>query len=173
MRKTVLLNSMVSNVISEMGHTDMLTVGDCGLPIPEYVERIDLALKLGVPSFLETLDTILEELCVERIILAEEIKTASPEMEKAVLSRFGDKVKVEYVPQLVEMGLNGIEVSHPHLFGDTARQALRAAEQYGLYRSGGTDHTGAMSGSYGRNAVPATEGITEEEYLTIKERRLD
>ena len=98
MRKTVLLNSMVSSVISEMGHTDMLTVGDCGLPIPEYVERIDLALKLGVPSFLETLDTILEELCVERIILAEEIKTASPEMEKAVLCRFGDKVKVEYVP---------------------------------------------------------------------------
>lgn len=98
MRKTVLLNSMVSNVISEMGHTDMLTVGDCGLPIPEYVERIDLALKLGVPSFLETLDTILEELCVERIILAEEIKTASPDMEKAVLARFGEKVKVEYVP---------------------------------------------------------------------------
>ena len=98
MRKTVLLNSMVSNVISEMGHTDMLTVGDCGLPIPDYVERIDLALKLGVPSFLETLDTILEELCVERIILAEEIKSASPDMEKAVLARFGEKVKVEYVP---------------------------------------------------------------------------
>lgn len=98
MRKTVLLNSMVSSVISEMGHTDMLTVGDCGLPIPEYVERIDLALKLGVPSFLETLDTILEELCVERIILAEEIKTASPDMEKAILARFGEKVKVDYIP---------------------------------------------------------------------------
>lgn len=98
MRKTVLLNSRVSSVISEMGHTDMLTVGDCGLPIPDYVERIDLALKLGVPSFLETLDTILEELCVERIILAEEIKTASPDMEKAILSRFSEKVKVEYVP---------------------------------------------------------------------------
>ena len=81
--------------------------------------------------------------------------------------------RVEYVPQLVEMGLNGIEVSHPHIFEDTARQAVRAAAQYKLYRSGGTDHTGAMSGCYGRNAVPATEGITEEEYLTIKERRLD
>ena len=80
--------------------------------------------------------------------------------------------KIPYVPQLVEMGLNGIEVSHAHLFRDTARQALRAAQQYNLYHSGGTDHTGAMSGCDGVNAVPALQGIDEEEYLTIKERRL-
>lgn len=98
MRKTMLLNSGVSSVISRMGHTDMLTVGDCGLPIPEGVERIDLALKLGVPAFLETLDTILSELCVERIILAEEIKTVSPQMHAAILARFGEDVQVDYVP---------------------------------------------------------------------------
>ena len=98
MRKTVLLNSEISSVISRMGHTDMLTVGDCGLPVPEGVQRIDLALKLGVPRFLEVLDTILEELCVERIILAEEVRTASPEMHEAILARFGDKVQVDYVP---------------------------------------------------------------------------
>ena len=100
MRKTVLLNSSISAVISQMGHTDMLTVGDCGLPIPEYVERIDLALKKGVPAFLETLDTILEELCVEKIILAEEIKAASPAMHDEILKRFGEKVEVEYVPHV-------------------------------------------------------------------------
>ena len=98
MRKTVLLNSNISSVISRMGHTDMLTVGDCGLPVPDGVERIDLALKKGVPAFLDVLDTILEELCVERIILAEEIKTASPEMCDAILARFGESVQVEYVP---------------------------------------------------------------------------
>jgi len=98
MRKTVLLNSNISSVISKMGHTDMMTVGDCGLPIPDGPERCDLALKLGVPGFLETLDTILEELCVEKIILAEEIKTASPGMHEEVLARFGEKVQVEYVP---------------------------------------------------------------------------
>ena len=98
MRKTVLLNSDISSVISCMGHTDQLTIGDCGLPIPDCVERIDLALKLGVPSFLEVLDTILEELCVEKIVLAEEIKEAAPEMHAAILARFGEKVAVEYVP---------------------------------------------------------------------------
>ncbi len=98
MRKTVLLNSNVSSVISKMGHTDMLTVGDCGLPVPKNVERIDLALKLGVPRFLEVLDTILEELCVEKIILAEEIKAVSPEMHDEILRRFPGDIKVEYVP---------------------------------------------------------------------------
>lgn len=97
MKKTKLLNSGISSVISRMGHTDMLTIGDCGLPIPQGVERIDLALKLGVPGFLETLDTVLDELCVERIILAEEIQTASPEMHQKILERFSDCVQVEYV----------------------------------------------------------------------------
>ena len=73
MRKTKLINSEVSYTISKMGHTDSLTIGDCGLPIPDGVNRIDLALKYGVPSFLETLDTVLEELCVEEIVIAEEI----------------------------------------------------------------------------------------------------
>lgn len=98
MRKTVLLNSNISSVVSRMGHTDQMTIGDCGLPIPDGVERIDLALKLGVPAFLETLDTVLEELCVEKIILAEEIRSVSPEMHAQILKRFGEGVQVEYVP---------------------------------------------------------------------------
>ena len=97
MRKTVLLNSEISSVISNMGHTDTLTIGDCGLPIPEYVQRIDLALKKAVPDFLTVLDTVLEELCVEKIVLAEEIKAASPDMHAAILARFGEKVRLEYV----------------------------------------------------------------------------
>ena len=59
MRKTSLLNSNISSVISKMGHTDMLAIGDCGLPIPKETERIDLALIKGVPGFIETLKAIL------------------------------------------------------------------------------------------------------------------
>jgi D-ribose pyranase len=98
MKKTKLINSAVSSVVSKMGHTDTLTIGDCGLPIRGEAERIDLALTPGVPGFLETLDTVLSELCVERIILAEEIREASPEMHQAILERFGEKTEVTYVP---------------------------------------------------------------------------
>ena len=72
MRKTSLLNSNISSVISKMGHTDMLAIGDCGLPIPKETERIDLALIKGVPGFIETLKAILEELQVEEVLIAKE-----------------------------------------------------------------------------------------------------
>lgn len=97
MKKSLLLNSEVSAIIAQMGHTDMLTLGDCGLPI-NNTKRIDLALRRGLPGFLDTLDAVLTELCVEKVILSEEMKTVSPEMHRAVLSRFQDDVAVEYVP---------------------------------------------------------------------------
>lgn len=96
MKKGKLLNSEISAVISKMGHTDSLTIGDCGLPIPKEVKRIDLALKYGVPSFLDTLDTVLEELCVEEIIIAEEIKEVAEYMYKEIINRF-ENVKVTTV----------------------------------------------------------------------------
>ena len=96
MKKGKLLNSEISYVISQMGHTDSLTIGDCGLPIPKDIKRIDLALKYGVPSFLDTLDTVLEELCVEEIIIAEEIKEAAEQLYKEILNRF-ENVKVTVV----------------------------------------------------------------------------
>ena len=74
MKKGSLLNKEISSVIAGMGHTDMLTIGDCGLPVPENVRRIDLALKKGVPTFEDTLKVVLEELCVEKVIIACEIK---------------------------------------------------------------------------------------------------
>ena len=96
MKKGKLLNSEISSVISQMRHTDSLTIGDCGLPITKDVKRIDLALKYGVPSFLDTLDTVLEELCVEEIIIAEEIKEAAEQLYKEILNRF-ENVKVTVV----------------------------------------------------------------------------
>ena len=80
MKKTGLLNSQISHVISLMGHTDMLTIGDCGLPVPEGTGRIDLALTQGVPTFLQAVDAVLSELKVEEAIIAEEIYEKNPEV---------------------------------------------------------------------------------------------
>lgn len=88
MKKSVLINSEISSVIARMGHTDMLTICDSGLPIPKNVERIDLALKHGIPTFLDTLDTVLEELQVEEIVIASEIESVSSEMYKEIEKRF-------------------------------------------------------------------------------------
>ncbi len=90
MKKSVLINSERSSVISKMGHTDMLTICDSGLPIPKNVERIDLALKHGIPTFLDTLDTVLEELKVEEVIIACEMEEVSTKLYKEIENRFKD-----------------------------------------------------------------------------------
>jgi D-ribose pyranase len=78
MKKGKLLNSRISAVISEMGHTDTIVIADAGLPIPDSAERIDLALCAGVPDFVTVLKTVLEELQVEEFTLASEILENNP-----------------------------------------------------------------------------------------------
>lgn len=74
MKNNGILHSRLIGVIGEMGHTDALVIADSGLPIPRDVERIDLALAAGIPSFIETLAVVLMELCVERCAVAAETK---------------------------------------------------------------------------------------------------
>ncbi len=100
MKKNGILNSDISRVLSYMGHTDQIAVGDCGLPIPEETERIDLALKFGVPGFMEVLCEVKKEMKIEKIILAEEIKTKNPEILKQILQLFDraeEECEIEYV----------------------------------------------------------------------------
>ncbi|SFJ29618.1 D-ribose pyranase [Terrisporobacter glycolicus] len=96
MKKSNLINSEISYVISKMGHTDSLTICDSGLPIPSEVQRIDLALKRGLPTFLDTLDSVLEELQVEEIILASEIIEISNDLYKEIIKRF-ENIKITTV----------------------------------------------------------------------------
>lgn len=98
MKKAGILNSDISRVLSYMGHTDTIAIGDCGLPIPDEVERIDLALAFGVPTFMQTLKVVAEDMKVEKIILAEEIKTQNPEVLRQVEELFaGAEIEVEFV----------------------------------------------------------------------------
>lgn len=77
-----------------------------------------------------------------------------------------------HVGELVELGLNGIEVCHPEISQETSQLAAEAAKTYKLYRSGGTDHTGPMSACGGELARAAYHGISEEDYRILRERRL-
>lgn len=74
MKKNGILNSEISKLLSDLGHTDQITIADAGLPVPDGVKKIDLALKLGTPSFIEVLEEVLKDMAVEKVILAEEIK---------------------------------------------------------------------------------------------------
>ncbi|MEP7191645.1 MAG: D-ribose pyranase [Actinomycetota bacterium] len=88
------LNSQLSRVFSELGHTDQLVITDAGLPIPKPVERVDLALAEGVPGFLQVLDQTLAEIVIEGALAPAEIEDKSPEMLAALRTRF-DRLGVE------------------------------------------------------------------------------
>ena len=90
MKKGGILNPQLNRVISEMGHRDMLIIADAGLPIPQEIERIDLTLKSGIPSFAEVLPAVLSELKVEEAHVAEEIKEKNPQTLNLISSLLGE-----------------------------------------------------------------------------------
>ncbi len=77
MKKSGILNSSISKTLSDMGHTDKICICDVGLPIPGGMNKIDLALRDGFPSFIDVLKEVVSDMHVEKIYLAEEIKEAN------------------------------------------------------------------------------------------------
>lgn len=99
MKKIGIINASISTVIAHLEHSDMLTVADAGLPIPSSVQRIDLALKPGVPGFLETLEVVLTEMFVEKAYVSEDILSKSPHIYSGIQKLLGD-VPIETLPHL-------------------------------------------------------------------------
>lgn len=104
MKKGTVLNADISGVISRLGHTDTVTIGDAGLPIPQTTQRIDMALTHGVPSFLAVFDVVTCEMQVESAILASEIQHMNPQLHADLLSRIeqlqqhqGNTITISYV----------------------------------------------------------------------------
>lgn len=104
MKKGTVLNAEISSVISRLGHTDTLVVGDAGLPVPQQTTRIDMALTHGVPSFMQVLEVVTAEMQVEAAILASEIKQHNPQLHETVLKSLeqlqqhqGNTIDVRYI----------------------------------------------------------------------------
>lgn len=100
MKRNGILNGDISRVLSYMGHTDRICIGDCGLPIPDEAERIDLALKFGQPRFMEVLREVGADMKIEKIVLAEEIKENNPDILREIQEYFAGlefQPEVEYV----------------------------------------------------------------------------
>lgn len=100
MLKGGILNPQMARVLAELGHKDTLIVSDAGLPMPKDVERIDLAWKPNEPGYIEVLQEVLKYIVVEKAILAEELKTVSPEMHKKILETLPKDIPIEYVPHV-------------------------------------------------------------------------
>ena len=89
MKRTGILHQDLSNTVAGMGHGDMLVLSDAGLSIPPHVQRIDLAIRPGLPGIVETAEAIATELKVERLIVPDRIEEMCPQILEGVKKAFG------------------------------------------------------------------------------------
>ncbi|GED02689.1 D-ribose pyranase [Bacillus atrophaeus] len=96
MKKHGILNSHLAKILADLGHTDKIVIADAGLPVPDSVLKIDLSLKPGVPGFKDVTELLAEEMVVEKVTAASEIKTANPQIANFIENQF-KKQPVEYL----------------------------------------------------------------------------
>jgi D-ribose pyranase len=97
MKRGGILHGELSHVVAQLGHTDLLAVADAGLPIPDGVRRVDLALVPGVPGFLQTVRALLGEIVVERAVIAQEMASRNPDLHRELREALNGVV-LEEVP---------------------------------------------------------------------------
>ncbi|WFE90507.1 D-ribose pyranase [Roseibium porphyridii] len=106
MKRTALLNRHLSELVASLGHLDAIIVADAGLPVPQGVRVIDLAVSEGVPGFQDLLKALRAELVIESAIWAEE---TSDEMS-ALMQEEIDQWSLE-----TEQNVTTSRVSHAEL----------------------------------------------------------
>ncbi|WP_418308699.1 D-ribose pyranase [Phascolarctobacterium succinatutens] len=91
MQKGGMLNSSIAKVLADLGHTDTIVIGDCGLPVPAGVQKIDLALKPGTPSFLEVVEEVAKNMVIEKVEIAAEMEGRNPAVYNAMKQLFTEE----------------------------------------------------------------------------------
>ena len=135
MKKGTVLNSDISSVISRLGHTDTLVVCDAGLPIPKSTTRIDMALTQGVPSFMQVLGVVTNEMQVEAAIIAEEIKHHNPQLHETLLTHLEQLQKHQRNRNLLhKVTLQGNTIEIRYTTHEQFKQ--QTAESQAVIRSG-------------------------------------
>lgn len=96
MKKTGMLNSAISKVLSDLGHTDWIVIADIGLPVQTGVTKIDLAITVGNPSFETIVKAVHDDMVVEKVFAAEEIIAENAKQHHFLEKEFPEMVT--YVP---------------------------------------------------------------------------
>jgi D-ribose pyranase len=90
MKKTGILNRDIASILARLGHTDTIVIADCGLPIPDHIPCIDLSIKLGEPSFTSVLEAVINDMVVEKMTLAQEIKLKNSALHAKLVNDYSD-----------------------------------------------------------------------------------
>ncbi len=86
MKRDGILNPELIAAIASVGHTEYFVIADPGLPITCEAKVVDISLTKNIPTFLDALRAVTEEMVTESFILASEMPEKSPELYKETCS---------------------------------------------------------------------------------------
>lgn len=117
MKTNGILNNDLARLVARLGHGDMLVITDRGFPFPrhEKTECIDVSVGRNLPKFVDVVKVVLEELEIEKVIIADETKDISPDVYKELKDvvflkkNKGNDIVEENIPHLEfkDLVLNG------------------------------------------------------------------
>ena len=80
MIKSHIINTGLSAALAKARHKDAIVICDANMPIPSGCTEIDLSLTRGVPTLIQTMKAILNDLVAERYQVFELMPQYNPEM---------------------------------------------------------------------------------------------
>jgi D-ribose pyranase len=89
MKRRGILNDALCRALAELGHTHRVVVADCGMPRPAGVPVVDLALTFDIPTFAQVIAALDEEIIIENVTAAREMKEANPAALALLTHHFG------------------------------------------------------------------------------------
>jgi D-ribose pyranase len=95
MKKSGIINPELARALATLGHTDLICIADAGLPIPDFVARIDLTLVLGIPAIADVLGALEAECIFQKKVFAEEARAKNKEFVAELDSLWPDIVGQE------------------------------------------------------------------------------
>ncbi len=133
MKTKGLLHSELLRIIACMGHGDMLAIGDRGCPFPSHGRTacIDLSVSRGIPSVMDVLRAVLEELEVEKVIVANETKSQSPAVYREFTALLAAKKNKGNA--IVEENMPHADFKHLFLYGPLEGREVKAFVKTGEF----------------------------------------
>lgn len=84
--------------------------------------------------------------------------------------------QLRFIPDLIDAGLLGVEANHPMLTDEEVTQLHSLADARGLYKTGGTDHSGILGGYDATNPELRCElprnSASEDDFMKLYRREL-
>ncbi|MBC5689523.1 D-ribose pyranase [Mediterraneibacter sp. NSJ-55] len=104
MKKTGILNAELVGELAKIRHQDKLVICDIGFPIPKGATVVDVSLAEGIPTFMQVLKAVLNEIIVEDYTIFDFMKQYNTEYYNQIQKFFVNQTHAEVsMPEFVEL----------------------------------------------------------------------